>query len=180
MVKHIPDVRRSWRHTFLLGITVILCGASPAQSPSPTSSPFPRPAMSAMALNPKSLLQEFMAAQRSDLKALEHRYKFEMKELKTSQDARSKEFKSKEDEARHKFFDEHEKGTERRTYVQDFIQRSEAFRKSLAKELTARKQEQETHLAAVKVDYASKLAEFKKAIAAGAKPAAALWPGLGH
>jgi len=100
---------------------------------------------------PTPSLSELSRAQQAELKAFEVRHKAEMKELKNLQNIAQKEWEKKEREARHKYFEEHPSGDERRNYVKNFIQRRDAFRKSL---LDQKKQHQ--------VDYELQYSELWK------------------
>jgi hypothetical protein len=124
----------------------------------------------------KSLLPEFQKAQAWELKALEHRNKLELKELKASQSARQKDWNKREREARHKYFAEHTRGPERRAYIRDFMDRQRAFRQLLADELKQRTQEQDARMSALKSDQSQRLKEFKDALGRNERPAARLWP----
>ncbi len=124
----------------------------------------------------KALLSEFTKAQRTEIKALEHRYKFEMRELKASQNARRREWEKKEQEARHHFFADHSQGRDRRAYVQDFIRRRELLTQMLTDERTQRIHDQEVRSAAVSEEQASRLKSFKQALDQGVRPPLDLWP----
>src|SRR5262245_31754182 len=96
----------------------VIVGGTPAVVTPPTPTPPP--------LHPdegKKLLKEFQKAQKTQLKAADHRQDLELKELKNSQKARIREWETKEKELRHAFFKEHSKGPDRRTYIQDFLTR---------------------------------------------------------
>ncbi len=179
-----------------LGLGILGTGASPVPTLSiaPSSSvsgaptfdsaksavPEPSIGPSLTPANAKTLLKEFQRAQNSELKALEHRHKFELKELKASQSVRLKEWEKKEQEVRHKYFAEHSKGPERRAYIQDFIKRREAFRKMLAEEKIQRTKDQEARYSAIRQDQAARIKDFKKALEDGQNPGQHLWPNPGH
>ncbi|MBI2712728.1 MAG: hypothetical protein HYX41_07745 [Bdellovibrio sp.] len=126
-----------------------------------------------------SLMHQFIIAQKSEIKAFDHRKKFELKELKASQDRRLHEFEKTEKEARHKYFETHTKGEERRAYVQEFIKRRDAFRASLVDERTRKNSELETSLKSIKEDQAAKFKQFKTEVQKGDIPAKDLWPKAG-
>lgn len=140
------------------------------------SSPTPKWVQS----DPAMISMEFVRAQKTELKALEHRQRFELKELKASQDARMKEWKKGEDEARHKFFDEHPKGQDRRIYIQDFMQRREALKKLFVEERIQRTHEQESKTSVLRQEQDLKLKDFKKSMEKGEKPVGDLWPKPGR
>lgn len=125
----------------------------------------------------KSLLAEFQHAQSAELKALDHRNKLELKELKASQSARQKEWERHEKEERHKFFADHPRGPDRRAYIKDFLDRRRAFLQSLSDESKQRIQEQDVRLASLRSDQSEHLKEFKSSLAHNQRPPARLWPG---
>lgn len=124
----------------------------------------------------KTLLKEFTGAQRTEQKALEHRHRFEMKELKSAQDIRVKEFEKSEKEARYKFFQEHLKGPERRDYVKAFIKKREDLHKANSEDRTRKNKEYEEQLNALKKEHEQKLKDFKQALDKNEKPSQDLWP----
>ena len=126
-----------------------------------------------------SLMHEFISAQKSEIKAFEHRKKFEVKELKSSQEKQSLEFEKKEKEARHEFFEKHSKGEERRAYVQDFIKRRDAFRNGLADERNRKNSELDSALKNIRNDQFLKLKQFRELIQKGETPSRELWPKAG-
>lgn len=143
----------------------------------PAPSPVPPPAEMITPAIAKRLLPEFLRAQNSELKALEHRHKLELKELKASQSARQKDWERQEKDARHKYFAEHTRGPDRRSYIKDFMDRRRAFIQLLTDERTQRTREQEVRMNSQKSDQAQRLKEFKEALARNERPAARLWPG---
>jgi hypothetical protein len=152
----------------------------PAASPvaaGPAPSPVPPPPELLSPAIAKKLLPEFQRAQASELKALEHRHKLELKELKASQAARQKDWERQEKEARHRYFAEHTKGPDRRNYIKDFMERGRNFRQLLADERSQRTHEQDARLGSMKSDQAQRLKEFKEALGRNERPAARLWPG---
>jgi hypothetical protein len=155
--------------------------ADPSPSPSVSGAAAPKiTAPKITAKDQQDLLTEFNRAQRYEMKALNHRYKFENKELKISHENRRKEWERKEREARHKFFEEHPKGAERREYVANFIKRREEFQKTIKEELTQHTQEQERHLKDVQKTQAENLKTFRKELLEGKAPSGDLWPKSGQ
>lgn len=145
---------------------LLLCAASP--TPSLTQTEF------------SISLKEFVRAQKTQVQALKHRYKSELDELKASQDIRQKEWRQLENDARHKFFEEHTKGTERRTYMHDFIRRRDAFHKLLVEERVRRMKEQEVHINQIRSDQSLKFNAFRNSLEKGEHPAVGLWPASGE
>ena len=128
------------------------------------------------AADSKLLLKEFQKAQSTELKALEHRHKLELKELKAASSLRQKEWEKREEEARHKFFAEHTRGPDRRGYIKDFMERRKVFQQLLKDEGVNRAHEQDVRLKAMKQDQASRLKEFQTALGRGERPSQSLWP----
>ncbi len=162
---------------------IFILGASPL----PTPFPSPSSLGSRLSVEPitaavkeKTLLREFQKAQTSEVKAIEHRHKFELKELKASQALRLKDWEKKEQDARHQYFAVHNQGPERRAYIQDFIKRREAFRKSLTEEKSHHTQVQDARLTNVRQEQQKKFKEFKMALDQGKDPETHLWPHPGH
>lgn len=125
----------------------------------------------------KNMLTEFVRAQSSELKALDHRNKIETKELKISQAARQKEWEKHEEDARHRFFAAHTRGPERRAYIRDFLDRHRALIQSLSDDRNQRAHEQDIRYAALREDQQARLKEFKASLGRGERPQARLWPG---
>ncbi len=165
---------------------------SPSASPSATSpsavptpvvsfgpSPSPRPLLISPAEASK-ILKEFTRALRSEAKALAHRQKFDLKELKASQAARLREWESSERKARHRFFAENKVPAERRVYVRDFVARRKALLQMMKDERKARERERDSRLSALKQDQASRLKEFQSYLSRGERPPEQLWPAPGR
>ncbi len=101
-------------------------------------------------------------SQKTELKAFEARQKKELKELKASQDVKHKEWKTKETEARHRYFEEHPRGSERRTYIQDFITRRDLFRRTLLEEKNHLIHEHEEQVLKLKQEQTEKLMKLSE------------------
>ena len=159
----------------------ILCYAD-APSPTPSMSPSPVASLSGKlsVSDAAKLLVDFQRAQANELKALDHRQKMELKELKYSQSARQKEFENREKESRHVFFREHSEGPKRRDYVKDFLERRTVMISVMKEEKSKRAIEQDIYVSAVRDDQATKLKEFKEALAKSEKPPESLWPRTGQ
>ncbi len=160
--------------------------AAPAATPPPSTTP-PQEANGAVAPLPPApqrmmvtdwgaLWREFVRAQATELRALDHRNRFERKELSSSQEAQRKEWEKKEREARHRFFAEHSRAPERREYVADFLKRRTIFRKQLVDESQRLSKQRDEQLKALKADQARKLKEFKQNIDNKVIPPEDLWP----
>jgi hypothetical protein len=124
----------------------------------------------------KKMLTEFQRAQNSELKALDHRNKIELKELKAAHSARQREWERREKEARHKFFSEHTNGPDRRAYIKDFMERRKNFLQLLNDERAQRSHDQEVRVSSLRQDHAQRLKEFQEALKNGQRPAPNLWP----
>jgi hypothetical protein len=141
--------------------------------------PSPVPAPSALpshSYEPKQLLKEFVRAQASELKAIEHRQKLELAEMKSSHAARLKYWNQSEENDRHQFFKDHTRGEERREYIQGFKRRREDLLKLIVDERTKHVSDQLAELKKLKEDQAAKLKSLKDQIAKGEKPDESLWP----
>jgi hypothetical protein len=99
-----------------------------------------------------------------------------MAELKASQSARQTEWENTERAARRKFFDEHQKGAEKRAYMHDLNERRSAFHAILSDEKTQRLRDQEVRRKSVKDDQEMKYKEFKEYLDRGERPPASLFP----
>jgi hypothetical protein len=155
--------------------SVAVSSAVSPSSESPSAVPSPSPVATVTPDEAKSLLKEFQQAQNTEIKALEHRQKLELKELKAVHAARFKEWNTKEKDARHKFFAEN-RGRARRDYIVDFTGRRATFLKMLSEELTSRVNENEVRLKSVKQDQADRLKDFQAALSKGERPEQRLWP----
>jgi hypothetical protein len=129
-----------------------------------------------MASNPAALSKDFIRAQKAELKALERRYKADMKALKTSQNTREKDWKDHETIARHKFFADHPRGSERRPYIQDFRRRKEALYQGFTDERNQKTAQYDKDLEALKLLQSLNLKEFMKALNNHETPNKKLWP----
>jgi hypothetical protein len=126
-----------------------------------------------------SLLREFTHAQGSEIKAMEHRFKIELSDMKTAQSLRAKEWKKAEQEARHRYFAENVKGPARRTYVHDFMARRDQFYKSQSEEKSRRVKEHEEQLSQIKLKHSENLKSFKLYLDKKEIPPKSLWPQAG-
>jgi hypothetical protein len=178
-------------HTAVLGFAAIglALAAAPLPAPHPLPSPSASPGMPfvaptpAVPMTPKlrmQLAREFLRAQKGELKALEFRQRFELKELKASQQARLKDWERKETEARHQYFAAHSAGPDKRAYVKDFVERRKAFLQILVDERAARARDQQVRADSVKSDQAGRLKVFIEHLDRGEKPNDDLWPQAGH
>ncbi len=121
-------------------------------------------------------MREFQKAQLGEIRAFEHRQKFELRELKASQGARQREWEKKEREDRHKFFLDHIKGPDRRTYVGDFLERRKLFMKILSDERQSRGSELDIKLRSLKEEQLDRLREFRDYLDRRVRPPMTLWP----
>jgi hypothetical protein len=127
----------------------------------------------------KTMLKAFIKAQRAELRALEHRHKFELKEMKSSHGAQSKEWEARERDARHKFFEEHPKGVDRRPFVTSFLVRRKAMVVTQKEEIKKKAEQFETEHTALEQEQAKRLKEFQAALERKEVPDASLWPRAG-
>jgi hypothetical protein len=151
--------------------------ASPSDSPSPDLSPSPAASYASItAAEGRALLRDFLDAHRRELHALEARQSTDLRELKSFQALRLKEWKEQENAARRKYFEEHLAGAERRAYMKDRGRRYEAFRQILSDERATRVRENEARVGSLKSEQAARLMEFKEFLDRGQRPPAELWP----
>lgn len=155
------------------GLPSSIASAAPSSPPAALPSPVPALLKASEAAN---LLREFQRAQASEIKAVEHRHKLELKELKSTHSIRQKEWERQEKEQRHKFFAEHPRGPDRRGYIKDFMERRRNFQQLLKDETASRANEQGVRVQAMKQDQVSRLKEFQAALAKGERPPQQLWP----
>ncbi len=153
----------------------------PSALPSPTSTPalitvLPSPIPTISPDESRTLQKEFKKAQTSELAALKHRQDLELKELKSSQAARQKEFENHEKDARHDFFRDHTRGSDRRVYIKEFLDRRRVMLDLFKDETSRRKQEQEARRESVKHEQAQRLKDFEAALQRKERPSLALWP----
>ena len=169
------------------GTQAVASGVVSAPSSQPSASPValavPSPVPSATPLTEaesRTLMREFVRAQRSEVKALEHRQRTELTELKQSQKVTRKEWEQREKTARHKFFEENEKGPERRVYVKAFLKRGDDFRAAQKSELNERKKQHAQALSDLKAAQAKRLKEVEGLLRQHIRPAESLWPAAGR
>ena len=158
--------------------TPIPVPASPTPGARISVTPLPSDAVTAAQAKP--LKDEFQKALTNEARALDHRQKTELKELKASHAARQKEWENKEKETRHAFFKQHTNWSERRTYIRDFLDRRKAFRNFLADELSQRTRDQEARRTALAVEQKGRLEEFQADLNRGMRPSQRLWPASGN
>jgi hypothetical protein len=166
--------------TLVLGLSLVEARGAPSAFPS--ASPPPSPVVSASpsaSLTPreaKQWLAEFTKAQRTELKALDHRHQSELRELKASQAARFKEFWAKEREQQREYFKTTEKGVEKRDYVHHMNGRRQQFQAALKAEFAQRQQQQAVRKQAVRKDQEARLLEAHKYLDRGERPPTWVWP----
>jgi hypothetical protein len=156
---------------------------TPAATPSPQSSLQPSMASApnvSFSGNWNALLVEFVRAQKTEIKALEHRHSLEMKEFKVSQDARLKEWEKAERAARYKFFEEHPLGKERREYIKSFLHRRDELRKQILAEKKQRQVDYEMEYTTLHKGQVDRLEKFKKMVLSREVPSKELWPQAGR
>lgn len=127
----------------------------------------------------KKLESEFLKAQRNELKALEHRQKIEMQNLKAEQKNRRNAFEKTEQGKRHQFFVDHPNGPDRRAYIQDFMARRQVMLNIQGDERNERQREQRAAHQALKDDQQVRLQEFQDFLRHGQRPPDRLWPKAG-
>lgn len=111
----------------------------------------------------KTLRRQFAQAQGTELRALEHRHRAELLQLKSAQAAQMQSLT------------QHASGTQ--------AERSSRRKRLMAiqkDELARRQSEQSARIAAIREDQAMKRRAFSKSLARGVRPDLALWPEAGR
>jgi hypothetical protein len=152
--------------------------ASPSASGSPEASPSPSTAL--LKISPaemRQLLGEYTRAQKAEYRALEHRQDMDMKELRASQKSRLSEWKTRMNEARRKFFDEHRGDSKTlQQFMHDRDDKYDAFMKMLDEERRSRDLEAKAKLKSLAADQADRMKEFKSYLGRSERPPRSLWP----
>jgi hypothetical protein len=117
-----------------------------------------------------------MRAQHDELRALDFRQRFEIKELKASQAARRREWENRESAAFHEFLKQGKKGPEIREYTKDRKARHSAFLQLLNEEIAQRSQNHQVHYNSVRMDQEARFKEFENYVNRGEQPPQRLWP----
>jgi len=165
---------------FLFASTSLVIASTDVQSQQRKQlSPVQQTPETQQTIDPTRYFQEFTRAQKSQMKALEHRHKLEYQQLKTSHKSKIAEWEAKEKESRHRFFAEHKYGPERRDYIRDFLNRRDLLKKELADEKLQRSKDYDKEAQDLRLDQERKMQEFKKSLEAGRLPARELWPPSG-
>lgn len=128
----------------------------------------------------KKLVKEFHRAQSSQMKALIHQQRLDLKELKATLKTEFKEIKSKEKENRKKFFEEHSKGSEKREYMKGFIARMKKLESDQSTALDERKKEHARIKEELIKEQKTKREQFESVLKGGTLPDESLWPPKGH
>jgi hypothetical protein len=143
-------------------------------SESPT--PLPSAAAPLTEAGKKALLSNYKAALAVEARALLHRQRFELLELRASQNAQRKDFQAREKEARKQAFKESTSGAEKRRWMEARELRWKALQKLQGEELEKRKQEQKARRESLKVEQQERLKRFEEALSQGVRPQENLWP----
>lgn len=122
------------------------------------------------------VLSKFQKAQRTELRNLDKKDKLEMKNLKSSQKLRLKKWEGDEKKARYEYFEAHVKGPDRRSYIQDFLQRREKLLQEMKEERSKLIRSQEVRRNELKMEQAENFEKFQKSLDSGETPSADLWP----
>ncbi len=127
----------------------------------------------------KQLRVTFIRALESESRALQHRQKLELRELRESQKARKKDFERREKEARRKYFKETSEPKSRRQYVQDFQQRRRSLLEIFKLETKTRASDHQVRRESLDGEQKNRLKEFDDSLKTGMRPAETLWPASG-
>jgi|GEM_PF-1220368 len=117
----------------------------------------------------KVSLSELTQAHKNELKALDRQHQSDLKNLKASQKTRLSEWETREKEARHLFFKEHQNGPERRTYIQEFLKRREDLNHQLASEKDELKKSFEQKVSTLKKTHSEDLSRAKSEVKSESK-----------
>ncbi len=128
----------------------------------------------------KKLHFEFMKAQKSEVKAVEHQQKMQMDELKASQRAQLREWEEKEKTALKDFTAKKPKGPEMRSYIQNRKERRNALLKLQQDEMDKKRQDHTNQINRIRYDHSVKLKTFMDHLSRKEKPPENLWPGAGQ
>lgn len=139
--------------------------------PSPSPSPTPLTDRDV-----KDMRKEFAKAQKSQIKALEHRHQTEIKELEASHKARLNEWREKEKIARREYFKGHTKGAERRAYIKDYVERQQMFMNGMREERDRRKAEQQARRGSLVEQQTDSRKRFDEVLEKRERPPQSLWP----
>jgi hypothetical protein len=124
----------------------------------------------------KALLSNFRSALGVEFRALEHRQRFELQELKAAQRAQKRDFQVREKEARKEAFKSATSGAEKRKWMEARESRWKALTALHVAELEKRKQEQKVRRDSLKHEQAERFKEFESFLSKGAMPPERLWP----
>lgn len=122
------------------------------------------------------MVSKFQKAQRAELRNLDKKDKLEQKSLKTTQKARLRKWEEDEKKARYEYFETHVKGPDRRSYIQEFLQRREKLLQEMKEEKAKLTQTQEVRRKQLKMEQAENFEKFQKSIDSGETPSQELWP----
>lgn len=159
----------------------------PTSSPSPKStSPVPSPSPS-LSSGPKTnlisvpegrqLRAEFLKAQRTEFRSLEHRLKLELEQFKAVEKAKKKTWDEAEKQKRRNFFDKNLHGAERRTYMKDLIARRKTYLDELAQARKLKNEEVALQIKNLHSQQDEKRMKFEESLGRNERPPVELWPG---
>lgn len=95
--------------------------------------------------------------QKLDLKVFIHLQKSELSGFRAAQEIELKEWENGEKKKRHKFFEDHPAGAERRSYIQDFIKRRDDLHRQIAFDKAQKIKEQNAKLKSFREEQDEKL-----------------------
>jgi hypothetical protein len=154
----------------------------PVPSPSVTAAanplPAPEPALTDKEVT--TLRRNFLRAQASELRALNHRHQSELAQLKSSQAAYVREWNAKEADQRREFTSRKPTAVDRARYGTDLQLRRQAMLAIQKDEFERRQREQAARVSAVKEEQSMKRADFEAALKKRERPSHDLWPPAGR
>jgi len=149
--------------------------APPASTGGESVSPVPA-SVALGAAKKKALLSNFRAALGVEWRALLHRQRFELQELKAAQRAQKKDFQVREKEARKEAFKSAPSGAEKRKWMEARESRWKALAALHGTDLEKRKQEHKVRRDSLKQEQAERLKEFEAFLSKETTPPERLWP----
>ena len=107
-------------------------------------------------------MKKLLKDQKLDFKVFAHLQKSEFNGFRAGQEMQLKEWENNEKKERHKFFSEHPSGSERRTYIQDFMKRREALLQQIGAEKARKVIEQNAKLKVFRDDQEEKIKQLSE------------------
>lgn len=153
--------------------------AGPDASPSPEASPSATVSDLISTAEAETFLIEFVKAQTTQLKALQHRNQFELSEFKASQGSKYKDWLAHEKELRKAYFESHKTGAEQREYIKFYRQRLKVYRQEMSAAESHKIHELSQGVENLRAEQAKRLQQVRQLLKQGKRPGAQFWPEAG-